>query len=83
MTASQVEALVEELQALGIKFTVTPRMDGSLRLNKWRTQHSWPNRDRINKLLAEHVDYAPGTAAQMAELVSRRSVEAQANPIPR
>ena len=83
MTASQVEALLEELQALGLKFTVTPRMDGSLRLNKWRTQDAWPNRERINKLLAEHIDYAPGTAAQMAELVSRWSMEARPDSIPR
>jgi hypothetical protein len=68
----QIIALVEELEALGVKFTVTPRIDGSLRLNTWRTQAAWPNRDHINRLLAERIENSPEVAAHIAELISKR-----------
>jgi hypothetical protein len=76
---SEINELIEELEALGIKFTVLPRLDGSLRLNCWRMQNSWPNRERINHLLAERIDSVPEVAAQIAELISKRS--AMAPPI--
>lgn len=72
----EIVALVEELESLGVKFTVLPRLDGSLRLNAWRMQNAWPNRDRINRLLAERIENAPEVAALIAELVSKRSPEA-------
>jgi hypothetical protein len=71
----EIVALVAELEALGVKFTVLPRLDGSLRLNTWRMQSAWPNRDRINHLLAERIESAPDVAALVAELVSKRSAE--------
>ena len=73
MSESEIEALVRELEALGVEFRVIPRMDGSLSLSTWRTQASWPNRDRINRLIAERIDAAPEVSAQIAELISRRS----------
>lgn len=76
MSNSEIVALVEELEGLGVKFTVVPRLDGSLRLNTWRTQNAWPNRVRINRLLAERIESSPEVAAQIAEWVSRRSAEA-------
>jgi hypothetical protein len=76
MSNSEIVALVEELEGLGVKFTVVPRLDGSLRLNTWRTQNSWQNRERINRLLAERIESSPEVAAQIAEWISRRSAEA-------
>jgi hypothetical protein len=76
MSNSEIVALVEELEGLGVKFTVVPRMDGSLRLNTWRMQNSWEHRERINRLLAERIESAPEVAAQIAELISRRATEA-------
>jgi hypothetical protein len=76
MSNSEIVALVEELEGLGVKFTVVPRLDGSLRLNTWRTLNSWQNRERINRLLAERIENSPEVAAQIAEWVSRRSAEA-------
>jgi predicted Holliday junction resolvase-like endonuclease len=76
MSNSEIVALVEELEGLGVKFTVVPRLDGSLRLNTWRTQNSWQNRERINRLLAERIESSPEVAAQIAEWVSKRSAEA-------
>jgi hypothetical protein len=76
MSNSEIVALVEELEGLGVKFTVVPRLDGSLRLNTWRTQNSWQNRERINRLLAERIESSPEVAAQIAEWVRRRSAEA-------
>ena len=76
----EIAALVEELEALGVKFTVVPRLDGSLRLNTWRMQNAWPNRHRIDHLLAERIESAPYVAAEIAALVSRRSVRPVANP---
>jgi hypothetical protein len=76
MSNSEIVALVEELEGLGVKFTVVPRLDGSLRLNMWRTQNSWQNRERINRLLAERIESSPEVAAQIAEWVRRRSAEA-------
>jgi len=76
----EIVALVGELEALGVKFTVLPRLDGSLRLNTWRVQGSWPNRDRINHLLAERIENDPEVAALVVELVGRRSAEAVSTP---
>jgi hypothetical protein len=76
----EIVALVGELEALGVKFIVLPRLDGSMRLNTWRMQGSWPNRDRINHLLAERIENEPEVAALIAELVSRRSAEAVSTP---
>jgi hypothetical protein len=80
MSDSEIVALVQELEGLGVKFTVVPRIDGSLRLNTWRTQNSWQHRERINRLLAERIEGAPEVAAQIAELISKRSAEAAADP---
>jgi hypothetical protein len=82
MSNSEIVALVEELEGLGVKFTVVPRLDGSLRLNTWRTQNAWPNRERINRLLAERIESAPEVAARIAEWVSRRSAEAVSDSSP-
>ena len=79
MSESEVASLVQELETLGVKFTVIPRLDGSLRLNAWRVQNAWQNRDQINRLLAEHIESAPEVAAQIAELISKRS---QAAAVP-
>jgi hypothetical protein len=72
----EVAAFVDELESLGVKFTVVPRLDGSLRLNCWRFHNAWDNRDRINRLLAEHVEDAPENAAQIAEFIRKRTSSA-------
>jgi hypothetical protein len=76
MLQPDLVALVEELEGLGVKFTVVPRLDGSLRLNTWRMQNSWLNRDRINQLLAERIENAPEVAAKIAQWISIRPAEA-------
>ena len=76
MLDSEIDALVQEFEVLGVKFTVVPRLDGSLRLNTWRMQSSWLNRDRINQLLAERIERSPQVAAQIAQLINRRSTQA-------
>jgi hypothetical protein len=80
MSDHDLDALVEEFEALGVKFTVVPRLDGSLRLNTWRMQNSWLNRDRINRLLAERVESSSEVAAQIAQLISKRSAQAASDP---
>ena len=80
MSDHQIDALVEELETLGVKFTVVPRLDGSLRLNTWRMQNSWLNRDRINRLLAERIENSPEVAAEIAQLISKRSAQAVSDP---
>jgi hypothetical protein len=67
-------ALVEELELLGAKFTVTPRLDGSLRLNCWRFPSAWKNRHRINHLLADRIENSPEDAAHIAEFINERSL---------
>ena len=76
MLEPDLVALVEELEALGVRFTVVPRLDGSLRLNTWRMQESWLNRDRINQLLAERLENAPEVAARIAQWISTRPADA-------
>ena len=78
MLESEVVALVDELESLGIKFTVIPRLDGSLRLNCWRLQNAWSNRDRINRLIAERIDSSPQNSAQIAEFIKQRTASAAA-----
>jgi hypothetical protein len=73
MLESEVVAIVQELESLGIKFTVVPRLDGSLRLNCWRFQNAWENRERINHLLAEQIESSPENAAQIADFINKRS----------
>jgi hypothetical protein len=70
---SELIALVDELERLGVKFTTVPRLDGSLRLNCWRLQNAWNNRERINRLLAQHIESSPEIAAQIAEFIKIRS----------
>jgi hypothetical protein len=65
-------AFVDELESLGVKFNVVPRLDGSLRLNCWRFQNAWDNRDRISRLLAARIESSPENAAQVAEFVKKR-----------
>jgi len=76
MLDSEVTAFVEELESLGVKFTVVPRIDGSLRLNCWRFHNAWENRERINRLLAERIEDAPENAAQVAEFIKKRTSSA-------
>ena len=80
MLDSEIVAFVEELESLGIRFNVVPRLDGSLRLGCWRLQNSWQNRERINRLLAEQIENSPDSAAQIAAFVNRRSL-AVAQPV--
>jgi len=75
MLEPDLVALVEELEALGVRFTAISRLDGSLRLNTWRMQNSWLNRDRINQLLAERIENAPEVAARIAQWISTRPAE--------
>ena len=81
MLEPDLVALVEELEGLGVKFTVVPRLDGSLRLNTWRMQESWLNRDRINQLLAERIENAPEVAAEIAQWISTRPTQGASPPI--
>jgi hypothetical protein len=73
MLPSEVAEFVAELESLGIKFTVVPRLDGSLRLSCWRLPEAGSNRERINRLLAEKIDSSPTNAAQVAEFIQKRS----------
>jgi hypothetical protein len=79
MSDFEIDALVRELESLGVEFRVVPRMDGSLRLSCWRTQRAWPNRDRINHLIAERIDSSPEVSARIADLISRRSTAGPAD----
>jgi len=76
MLESEVVQLVDELESLGVKFTVIPRLDGSLRLNCWRLQNAWSNRERINRLLAERIGNSPQDAAQIAAFIRQRTPSA-------
>jgi hypothetical protein len=73
MLDPEIVALVEELESLGVRFTVVPRLDGSLRLNCWRFSEAWNNRDRINHLVAERIESSPENAAQIAAFIEARS----------
>ena len=80
MASSEIIALVEQLEELGVRFTVIPRLDGSLRLNTWRMQSSWLNRDRVNQLLAERIKSSPETAAQIAEFIGEKAARVNSTP---
>jgi len=81
MTERDIAEIVEELESLGIKLTVTPRLDGSLRLNCWRMMSSWQHAARIKQILAEHVDN-PLRAAEIANFVNQRSMPTLAPTMP-
>jgi hypothetical protein len=79
MSEQLAVSVIDELESLGAKLTVTPRLGGSLRLNCWRSMSAWQNRARINELLSEHVENSPERAAEIANLISRR-VASSAEP---
>lgn len=72
MSEQVISSIVDELEALGVKLNVTPRLDGSLRLNCWRTMNAWQHRIRINELLAEHVENDPDRATEIANFINLR-----------
>jgi hypothetical protein len=76
MVESEVVAFVDELETLGVRFTVIPRLDGSLHLSCWRLQNAWNNRESINRLLAQHVERSPQNAAQIADFIKQRTSSA-------
>jgi hypothetical protein len=82
MQASEVVAFVAELESLGVKFTVVPRLDGSLRLSCWRFPEAASHRERINRLLAATVDSSPANAAQIAEFIHKRAAAAEQSSSP-
>ncbi len=82
MTEREVAEIVEELESLGTKLTVTPRLDGSLRLNCWRMMNSWEHAARIKEILAEHVENSPARAAEIAQFVNQRAAPTLAPSMP-
>jgi hypothetical protein len=72
MSERDIAEIVTELESLGMKFTVTPRLDGSLRLNCWRTMAAWVHAGRIKEILAADVERSPQRAAEIAAFVSER-----------
>ncbi len=72
MSEPEVAAIVKEFESLGAILSVTPRLDGSLRLSCWRTMEAWEHRARINELLAQHVESSPTRAAEIAKYVNER-----------
>jgi hypothetical protein len=55
MSDLDIAWLIRELDDLGLKLTATPRLDGTFRLNKWRTIAYWDNAVRAESLWAEHI----------------------------
>src|SRR6266850_7250192 len=82
MAEREIAEVVEELESLGIKLTVTPRLDGSLRLNCWRMMEAWHHSVRIKEILAEHVESSPERAAEIADFINRRSMPTLAPSMP-
>lgn len=81
MAERDIAEIVEELESLGIKLTVTPRLDGSLRLNCWRMMSSWQHAARIKEILAEHVEN-PARAVEIANFVNQRTMPTLAPSMP-
>ena len=77
MQASEIVEFVAELESLGVKFTVVPRLDGSLRLSCWRFPEASNHRERINRLLATTIDSSPANATQVAEFIQKRAAAAE------
>jgi hypothetical protein len=67
--------LVKELDSLGLKFTATPRVDGSVRLNKWRAINYWENAPQAEALWAEHVGDKAEVITAITQFVARPGLE--------
>jgi hypothetical protein len=74
MLISEVISFVEELEAMGVRFTVTPMLDGSVRLNCWRLPTAWDHRERINRLLADRLGNCSENAEHIAQYIRSRSI---------
>jgi hypothetical protein len=74
MLFSEIVAFVDEMEQLGLRFTVTPRVDGSVRLNCWRLPSAWPHRERINRVLADQVQSSQENSDQIARYIGSRLV---------
>ncbi len=73
MLFAEVLSFVEELEALGVRFTATAMLDGSARLSCWRLPTAWDNRERINRLIADRIGSSPENADQIARYIAGRS----------
>ncbi len=67
--------LVKELDGLGLKFTATPRIDGSMQLNRWRAMNYWENAPLADALWAEHVGDDTEVIRAITEFVARPNLE--------
>jgi hypothetical protein len=72
MSASDAAAVVNDLEALGVRLLAMQWPDGSARIYCWRFPEAAPHRDRINRLL-EQIDAVPANASLIAEHLARRS----------
>jgi hypothetical protein len=53
MSERDVAQILSNLEKLGLRLSVIRRLDGSLRLDRWRTMSYWSNADEAERLWSE------------------------------
>jgi hypothetical protein len=70
MSNTDIRALVERLNSLGLMLSVIPLADGSLRLNQWRTVRYYDNETLIKTIWSQSVLAKPGRQQEIARFLA-------------
>ena len=74
MTVQELEKLVEAFESLGMKLTVTPLADGSLRLNRWRMINYWSHAREAEAFWTERLGEDRERLAALTNFVASRKM---------
>lgn len=66
MNNQDIARIVGDLEKLGLRLSVTRRLDGSLRLDRWRTMSYWSNADEAERRWTEIVARDPAAVEEIA-----------------
>jgi hypothetical protein len=73
MNAFDVESFVAEMDRMGVKLTVVPLADGTVRVNRWRTINAVDHGHRIDHLWGSQVAHDQGRMETLAAHLIKRA----------
>jgi hypothetical protein len=73
MPQLSIEALVTDIEGLGLRLSATRLADGKTRLNRWRTPDGVVNAKRIDDLWATHIGDSVERIDELTKYLLRRT----------
>ena len=71
MRGVELVGLVSELDRLGLKLSVTSKVDGSLELSRWRCINYWEHAEEVEALWSRHIGQDAEALAAITQLVAQ------------